>query len=137
MLKVTADSNIYISALHFGGTPEKVLELARNGTIQLAVSSAILSEFSRVLLNKFGWTEELVLQACDQISGFADRIEPSVSIQAVAEDPADNRILECAIAAGSDYLVTGDKHLLRLGQHQSVRIVTAAELLKILVGKPA
>lgn len=131
MIHVTADSNIYISALNFGGTPDRLIELARIGVIQLAVSSAITEEVSRVLRDKFGWEEEKIALALAQISGFTERVEPDSRIDAVPEDPTDNRILECAVAAKSDYLVTGDKHLLKLGHFGTVKIVHTAEFLEI------
>jgi len=53
--RVTADSNIYISALNFGGKPLQVLELARAGQIELAISNAIITETSRILHHKFHW----------------------------------------------------------------------------------
>ena len=132
MIHVTADSNIYISALNFGGTPDRLIELARIGVIQLAVSSAITEEVSRVLRDKFGWEEEKIALALAQISGFTERVEPDSRIDAVPEDPTDNRILECAVAAKSDYLVTGDKHLLKLGHFGAAKIVQPAEFLEIL-----
>lgn len=67
MLRVTADSNIYISALHFGGIPEKILDLARNGRIELVVSDVILDEVARVLCDKFGWAQDTVATARTQI----------------------------------------------------------------------
>jgi predicted nucleic acid-binding protein len=48
----------------------------------------------------------------------------------VTDDPDDNRILECAVAAGSDYIVTYDKDLLRLGEYAGVKIVTAVDFLQ-------
>jgi predicted nucleic acid-binding protein len=51
-------------------------------------------------------------------------------IDAVKEDPTDNRILECAAASGSDYLVSGDKHLLKLG-HQGIKIVSPADFIQM------
>lgn len=44
MLRVTADSNIYISAMNFGGAPDKLLDMARNGDIVLAISDPIVEE---------------------------------------------------------------------------------------------
>ncbi len=131
VLKVTADSNIYISALNFGGFPDKLLDLARSGEIQLAVSEAILAEVSRVLLDKFEWSENSIVQARAQISDFTERVNPEHRIDVVQDDPTDNRILECADAGESEYLVTGDKHLLKLGQFESTKIVTPAEFLEI------
>lgn len=132
MLRVTADSNIYISALNFGGLPDKSLDLARAGEIQIVLSDAVVDEVSRVLHNKFGWTFDAVLLAQAQLSGFTERVKPKHSIEIVKEDPTDNRILECAEAGKCGYIVTGDKHLLKLGQFAATRVVTPAEFLEIL-----
>jgi putative PIN family toxin of toxin-antitoxin system len=131
VLRVTADSNIYISALNFGGLPDKLLDLARSGEIQLAVSEAILAEVSRVLRDKFEWSESSILHARAQISDFTERVNPESRIDVVQDDPRDNRILECAETGRSEYLVTGDKHLLKLGQYAATRIVTPVEFLEI------
>jgi uncharacterized protein len=132
VLRVTADSNIYISALNFGGLPDQLLDLARGGAIQLAISEDILEEVARVLRDKFGWAKDEIVLARAQISGFAEQVEPRMRVDVVQEDPTDNRILECAAAADSEYLVTGDKHLLKLGQFGAARIVRPAEFLEIL-----
>ena len=76
MLKVTADPNTYISALNLGGKPPQILELARSGRIELAVSNAIMTEMSRVLYNKFQWHREDVAEAVDLILGFAKYVHP-------------------------------------------------------------
>ncbi len=47
------------------------------------------------------------------------------------DDPDDNRILECASAAGSDYIVSGDKDLLRLGTYDSMRILNVSDFLEL------
>ena len=47
----------------------------------------------------------------------------------------DNRILECAVAAGSDYIVSGDKDLLRLGSYDAIRILNVADFLALGMGK--
>ena len=75
MRRVTADSNIYISALNFGGKPQRVLELARTGRIELAISNAILTEISRILHHKFYWESEDVGDAVERILRFAEYVE--------------------------------------------------------------
>ena len=55
---------------------------------------------------------------------------PKMAIEAIKEDPDDNRILECAMESGSELIVTSDKDLLRLGEYGSIRIVTASQLLQ-------
>ena len=55
---------------------------------------------------------------------------PKKAIDAIKEDPDDNRILECALEAGSKFIVTSDKDLLRLSEYSNIRIVTASQLLE-------
>ena len=132
MLRVTADTNVIISGLNFSGNPRRVLEMAEDGVIQLAISDAILDEVARVLRReKFGWSEEEIRKALSQISRFSEHVDPKQRIDIIAEDPTDNRILECAAASGSDYLVSGDKHLLKVGRYQGFEIVPPAELIEI------
>jgi len=62
------------------------------------------------------------------------RLVPTTVIK---ENPSDNRILECAVAAGSDYIVSGDKDLLRLGRYDSIRILNVADFLDLAhAGEP-
>ncbi len=131
MVSVTADSNIYISALNFGGPPDEFLDLARAGVIRLAISTPIHTEVAGILRLKFGWDEAAVLQAKERIDDYADHVDPKQAVEAVREDPSDNRILECAQAARSEYIVTGDKHLLKLGSFGYAKIVKPADFLRI------
>ena len=132
MIRVTADSNIYISALHFGGPPDDLLALARAGAIHLTVSDEILDEVTRVLRDKFGWTPDAALIAREVIEGFTEKVKPTQRVDIVKEDPSDNRILECAEAGKSEYLVTRDNHLLKLGRYGGAEIIKVADLLQKL-----
>jgi putative PIN family toxin of toxin-antitoxin system len=132
VLRVTADTNVFISALVFpGGKPFQVLQLARAGKINLTVSEAILDEISGVLAKKFNWPPEDIAEARKWITEIARTAMPSVQLEVIQEDPADNRILECAVAAGSDYIVSGDNDLLRLGQYDSIGILNVSNFLAL------
>jgi putative PIN family toxin of toxin-antitoxin system len=132
VLRVTADTNVILSGLNFSGNPRRVLQMAEEGVIQLVVSDAILDEVAKVLRrDKFGWKEEEIRRALRNISDFAEHVEPKTRIDIITEDPSDNRILETAAASGSDYLVSGDKHLLKVGQYQGFKIVPPAEFVEI------
>jgi uncharacterized protein len=131
VLSVTLDSNTYISALNFGGTPLQVLNLARLGLIRLDVSDAILEEFAGVLRDKFRWREDDITDAQREIRSFANHVKPVEELAVVRADPDDDRVLECAAAARSDYLVTGDKHLLQLRSHRGTQIVKAADFVAL------
>ena len=67
MVSVTLDSNVYISALNYGGPPLRLLNLAREGMIRLDVSDAILEEFAGVLRDKFRWSDEDIADAQHEI----------------------------------------------------------------------
>jgi putative PIN family toxin of toxin-antitoxin system len=129
VLKVTADTNVYVSALNFGGKPQRVLELARARRIELAISNAIVTELQRILYNKFHWSKPDLDEALDQILGFARYVHPEVTFDAVPSDPDDNRVLECASKAESDMIVTGDTDLLVLQFHAGRQILTPAEFM--------
>jgi putative PIN family toxin of toxin-antitoxin system len=132
VIRVTADSNIYISALHFGGPPDKFLDLARTGIIHLTISDDILAEVTRVLRDKFGWSQEALSMAQARIADFTVRVAPAQKLDAVREDPADNRILECAVEGKSEYLVTRDNHLLKLKRFGGAEMIKVADFLDVV-----
>lgn len=130
MITAVADTNIYISALLFGGPCEAILGLARAGVIDLYDSQAIERELRRVLQEKFHWTDRQVRDAASELRLLTTRIHPALHLSGVVRDAADHRILECAVAARADYLITGDKrHLQPLKHFRGVEIVSPREFL--------
>ena len=128
MRYIVLDTNVIISALIFGGNPETVLQyiLARQS---LAASPAIQREIARVLLNKFVWSQERVDRAFARLWENAHIVYPPESLSIIVQDASDNRILECAIAANAEAIVSGDRDLLKLDEFQSIRILSPAEFL--------
>jgi uncharacterized protein len=135
VLSVTADTNIYISAFNYRGKPRELINLTNAGAIRLDLSEDIIRETVRVLVDKFGWSREGARLAEDQMRRFGNLVTPGERVNVVKEDPADNRILECARAAGSNFIVTGDKDLLRLGDFEDTPIVRVADFLGMAEGR--
>ena len=136
-MRVVLDSNVIVSALNFPGNERLVLELALRGRFDFYLSLFILEEVAGVLVRKFGWDEERTAQAVRVIENAAIVIEPPRLHEVIEGGHADNRVLECAVAASADYLVTGDKrHLLPIGEHRGTRILNAPSLLSVLVQVP-
>ena len=132
-MRVVLDTNATISALNFPGNERMVLELALRGRFEFYLSRFILEEVAGVLMRKFGWDEERTAQAVLVIENAATVVEPPRPEEMIEDDHADNRVLECAVAAGADYLVTGDRqHLLPIGEHQGASIVNAPRFLSEL-----
>ena len=132
-MRVVLDTNVIISALNFPGNERLVLELALRGRFEFYLSRFIMEEAAGVLVGKFGWDEERTAQAIRVIENAAAIIDPPRLAEVVEGDHADNRVLECAVAARAEYLVTGDRrHLLPIGEHQGTRIVNAPRFLSAL-----
>ena len=132
-MRVVLDTNVIISALNFPGNERMVLELALRGRFELFLSWFILDEAAGVLTRKFGWDAERTTQALMVLESAATVIEPTRMAEVIEGGHADNRVLECAVAAGADYLVTGDRrHLLPIGEHRGTMIVNAPRFLSAL-----
>ena len=130
MPSVTLDTNIYVSALEFGGVGARLLGMARAGTIRIDVSGPILDELVTVLRDDFEWEGYRLHFARGQLAQLGNLVTPKKSIDVMKEDPDDNRILECALEAGSEFIITSDKDLLKLGEYGVIRIVTASQFLE-------
>jgi len=133
-MRVVADTNTVISGLLWSGTPRRVLDAARAGTIELFTSAVLLAELEDVLSReKFAQRLALVgLTPRDLVLGYAALallVDPAAIDPVVVADPDDDFVLACAVAADAEIIVSGDSHLLNLKKYQSIHILTAAELL--------
>lgn len=97
-LRVVIDSNVYVSAIVFGGTPRSVLTLAELGRFEIFTSAPIRQEVERTLEQKFEWPREKIDRACKPLWEIARDVAPGRTL-AVTDDRDDNRIVECAVAA--------------------------------------
>lgn len=129
-MRAVANTNVYISALNFGGTAEEVLALGRAQAVQLFISPSILKEIEGVLLRKFHWPAKRARQAITDIQGFAQLVHPKETIHLIPEDESDNRILECTLEAKADIVITGDNHLRQLKTFRGIPVMTPADFLE-------
>ena len=130
-MRIVCDTNIFISALRFGGNLDKIIELAREGDIELITSPFILHEFERVLIQKFHYKKEDAKSFRKNIEKICLQVNPTTRVSVIKQKEDDNRILECALEAKADYIVTGDtKHILPLKNFQGIKIVRAAQFLE-------
>ena len=134
---VVLDSNVYISAFLFGGHPRTIIERIVNSQITGAVSMAILDEVREVLRRpKFGLTDEGIMVLIAEIQDACIIVTPTETVCAVANDPDDDRVLECALAAKAEVIITGDAHLLALEQWCGISICSPSIFVKQLKQKP-
>jgi putative PIN family toxin of toxin-antitoxin system len=132
-MRIVVDTNVIVSALVFGGLPRKVLELAAEGVCAIYFSALIQAEVERILEEKFGWSRKEIGARCRLVWSWGTRVLPEASLTVITDDPDDDRILECAVAAHAQAIISGDRHLLRLDSFQSIPIQTPRQFLD---GKP-
>lgn len=125
------DTNVLISALLFpGSVSERAFAFSLSGAAVAVTSTAILAELEGVLKRKFRRAAAEAREIATFVREVSECVEPAIVIDAVAKDPADNVILECAVWGRADFLVTGDKaHLLPLDPYRGIRIVSPREFL--------
>jgi putative PIN family toxin of toxin-antitoxin system len=90
----------------------------------------------RVLRDKFLWAEREIEDVRRLLRGIAQPVEPVQTLDVIKRDPDDNRVLECAVTAASEVIVTGDTNLLSLKTYAGIRIVRVAEFLAQCVQPP-
>jgi putative PIN family toxin of toxin-antitoxin system len=113
VISATLDTSVYIRALHFGGPATVIIGHARAGNIRIDISDAIVAETNRVLRDEFQWDGYSLQDARGKLLALGNYVSPTETLHIIKEDPDDDRILECAATAKSDFIVSEDKDLLR------------------------
>lgn len=129
--KVVLDTNILISSIIFGGKPEQILRKVIEKEVENVTSPALLAELNRILAEKFNFEYESIRLIEKQMrKDFI--LTQSTDILNILKDEADNRVLEAAVKENCDYIVTGDKQILKLSRIKNTKIVTSTKFLEIL-----
>ena len=131
--RVVLDTKSLVSAILFGGPPRDVLELVISGTIHCSLSPSILDELRDVLCRpKFGFSLEQSLRVFEVLLAVCVVVVLGFRVRVITSDPDDNMILGCAVSANAAFIVSGDRHLLDLGQYKGIVIVRPAEYLRTI-----
>jgi len=128
--RVVVDTNVFVSSL-WGGNPQKVVDLWKEGRFLLLISLPVLKEYLAVLA-RFGLSDQqLKERGCLFLeSPFSILVHPSRHFTVIKEDPSDNMFLECAVEGKADHIVSGDAHLLGLGTFRKISIVPPGVFLQ-------
>ncbi len=133
MIKIVLDTNVFVSALISTRSNPALLLDAAGKNYSLFVSKELISELEDVISReKFGFTKEKINEAIAAILSFSEVVNPGIKLDVIKSDPDDNKILECAVACGVDYLVSGDAHLLELEEYMGIKIITPKAALDML-----
>jgi len=125
------DTNVWLSGLVFGGRCRTLLEGILDRQYVVVISEPLISEMGDVLAGpKFRYSQEAVAAIQQDARGMARVVHPAVTVRAVPDDPDDDRVLECALAGEAQRIVTGDRHLLKMGVFRGIRIVDPAAFMR-------
>jgi len=136
-MRIVVDTNTAISGLLWQGQPRRIIDLVRARTHSLCVSMALLAELAEVIARpKFAQRIQAAgLSAAALVQDYtrlAEIVEPAPLAAPVSSDPDDDVVLATALAARAALIVSGDQDLLVLGSFADVRILNAAEALRLL-----
>lgn len=138
-VRIVLDTNVVLSALLWRGTPYRLLEATRQQDhAELFTSTTLLEELAEVLLRPvpakrlaiIGRTARQVL--ADYLEA-ADLVTPLAASPVIAADPDDDHVIAAAVTAQAELIISGDRHLLTLGTHRDIRIITPAEAAAIVI----
>ena len=128
-MRVVLDTNILISAFFWDGNEKEILLKCKNKEHQSVLSPAIIEELNDVLSEKFEVPDNKITKYIQDILFFSEIVFTEGKIDVIEEDSDDNYILETAVEGEADLIITGDNHLLQLGNYKDIKIKKSSDFL--------
>ena len=134
-VKVVVDTIVLVSALLFGGKPERLIPLWQRGKIRPLASKEIIDEYLRVLTYpKLKLAEEdLNFLLYQEILSYFKIIDVEPGERIIKKDPEDDKFIRCALAGKAKWIISGDRHLLALKTYRKIKIITPSDFLQKVV----
>lgn len=134
-MRVVLDTNVIVSGLLWKGSTKAIFDLIEDDQVELCMTPAILDEVERVLLYpQIAKQLDKVGISIKQVVGYllenATFFHDENLVQVVRDDPTDNVFINCAIVSGSQFVISGDKHLLLVKSYMGIQILKPVEFLK-------
>jgi hypothetical protein len=135
---VVLDTNVIVSALlSSSGPPAEIINHWEAERFDVVTSPPLLSELERAL--QYPRVREYLMSAPDEVAAFIQQFarvatlaQPRLTLDVTEDDPADNRVLECAVAGEAAYIISGDDHLLQIKEYRGIVILSPAGFLTLL-----
>lgn len=135
-MKATIDTNTVVSGIFWKGIPHKILNLATSEELNNIISEEIFEEYEDVclrgeLLDKTTQDAADVKVSLGELKKVSKFVKPKTKFDIVKDDPKDNKFLDAAFEGNADFIITRDKHLLKLKEFKGIKIVKPEHFLKI------
>jgi uncharacterized protein len=137
-VRIVLDTNVVVSALIWSGAPYSLLQAVIERDVTLYTSPVLIAELTEVLLRshltpRLERVRGSVEQALALYASLTTSVSPSTVSRVVTADPDDDHVLAAAVTAEADLIVSGDHHLLSLGNHQGIRVITPTDALRLIL----
>ena len=136
-MRVVLDTNVLISATFWNGDSSRILDKVERKEIELIISKETLEEFIAVL----GYKEIQdkvkdkyleMKRTVEKIISISTIVEPHQKFKIIEDDPDDDKFLDCAIEGNVEFIISQDRHLLKLQEFEGIKIITPSEFLKFI-----
>lgn len=123
-MRVVIDTNVFVSGVFFSGPPYQILNAWRDSKIHLVLSSAILEEYHRVAKSLSDRFPEIDMGAIlNLVTEHSDIIPAPERTEPICQDPDDDKFISCAIAGNAEFIISGDRHLLKVNGYKGIHII--------------
>jgi hypothetical protein len=136
-MRIVVDTNVLVSATYWKGDSYKVIRIANERQMTIMMSREITEEYYKVIKSdevtekvekKNLMAEKIITKVINE----SVVVEPKDKLFVIKEDPDDDKFLECAVEGDAEYLVSRDKHLLKLKKYKGIDIIKPEEFLRII-----
>ncbi|MFH1682249.1 MAG: putative toxin-antitoxin system toxin component, PIN family [Candidatus Woesearchaeota archaeon] len=133
-MRVVLDTNVFISGIFWEGNYcSKVIDFWKEKKIVLICSLEIIQELMEVMRDfKIRLDEELVQAWAKLILEEAVIVDPQTKLEIIKEDPDDNKFIEAALSGRAEFIISQDKHLLKIKEYEKIKIITPQEFLEVV-----
>jgi putative PIN family toxin of toxin-antitoxin system len=130
-MRVVIDTNVFISAIVFGGKPRRVINLVADDSVTLIMAEAIITEIRRIIVSKFPNFLEDLMRVEKLLEQDAEWVKLGFNTERITRDPNDDKFIETALIGSCHYIISGDKDLLDLKEYMGIKILSPAGFLSL------
>ena len=131
-MRVVLDTNVFVSGIFWKGSSNKILNLWKDGKFEIVSSAETISEIVKVLRDfKIRLPDKIIKGIVELIAINSSIVDLEGCLNLVKDDPKDNMFIEAALEGNAYFIVSQDKHLLKIREFKGIKIVTPDEFISL------
>jgi uncharacterized protein len=131
-MNVILDTNVLVSGIFFKGPPYHILQMWKNGQIEIIISHEILEEYRRVIQDVSAQFPQIDISKLFEMITLKAHLTFSLSLPSrICEDSDDDKFFSAAITSKTPVIISGDKHLLNKSGFSGIRVLTPRNFIDL------